>query len=952
MQPQQSTPRAGEALKIAQLRLLMRAAPLMNILEPVCAVIILWLYWPGDLPRWLLISWTSAMLVLAFARIVGLQLSSQLQDEHNGQSLYRWRWAIIALMAISGLLLGTAAPLFNPTETLLHPDHLQTQLLAVALLFGLTIVAITSYGVYMPAAIAYLVLALSPSMAALLWSGTREHLIFSAQIMVFMVFMILAVRRLHLSSLSTLQLQFKNESLIAYLDRARNDAESLNEKLAREIRDRKDARLKLQETNERLEHMVRERTQALEQTNDRLSATTQRLQLALDASNICFWDWNVRTGETYNADFDRLLGYPAEHFGAQIGDLEKFIHPEDYPLVRRTMALHFKGQTTQYQVEYRMRHADGSWRWLQDEGRVVEWGEDGRAIRMIGTRRDITEDRQAQQQLRMAATVFENASEAIIILDRGFRFMAINECFTRITGFSEDEVLGKEVAEVGSHDENAEVYREISQALVKEGFWQGELTERRKNGESYPEWLQISAVYDEDSRLTHYVGMFSDLTERRRAEERVQFLSNYDRLTGLANRNQFREELHRSLTLARLHRHKVALMYIDLDRFRPINDSLGHEVGDRLLKSVAERLRSCGIEESSLARVGGDEFTIIVPDCDRVAMDTLSNQIIAAMRKPFQFDNHELLLGASIGISLFPDTAKDVQTMINQSDLAVHQAKRTGGNNYQYFSSDMRSASVEQLALETSLRKAIFKKEFVVHYQPKMELASNRITSVEALVRWQHPTMGLLPPADFIPLAEETGLISAIGELVLERSCRQAMQWLREGTGDICVSVNLSAHQFRKGNLLEIIDRVLAVTGLPARLLELELTESLIMEDMEKNIAILRELRTRGVELSLDDFGTGYSSLNYLKRFPVDTLKIDRSFIMDLDQSPEDAAITRAIIEMAHNLNMRVVAEGVETQRHLDILRDMGCDSIQGFFLSKPIENQEIVSLIKQRAAV
>ncbi len=704
--------------------------------------------------------------------------------------------------------------------------------------------------------------------------------------------------------------------------------------------------------NSLLEHMVRERTSALEQTNDRLSATTQRLKLALDASNICFWDWNVRTGETYHADFDRLLGHPAEHFGPQIKDLEPFIHPEDYPLIRRAMVQHFKGQTTQYHTEYRIRHADGSWHWLQDEGRVVEWGDDGRAVRMIGTRRDITQDRQAQQQLRMAATVFENASEAIVILDREFRFMAVNECFSRITGFSEEEVLSRHVHDMGNREDNSKVYREINEALTNEGFWQGELTERRKNGELYPEWLQISAVYDEDSRLTHYVGMFSDLTERRRAEERVQFLSNYDRLTGLANRNQFREELHRSLTLARLHRHKVALMYIDLDRFRPINDSLGHEVGDRLLKAAAERLRSCGIEESSLARVGGDEFTIIVPDCDRVAMDSLGNQVIAAMRKPFQFDSHELLLGASIGISIFPDTAKDVQTMINQSDLAVHQAKRTGGNNYQYFSSDMRAASVEQLALETSLRKAIFKKEFVVHYQPKMELASNRITSVEALVRWQHPTMGLLPPADFIPLAEETGLISAIGELVLERSCRQAMQWLQESTGDICVSVNLSAHQFRKGNLLEIVDRVLAVTGLPAHLLELELTESLIMEDMEKNIGILRELRTRGIELSLDDFGTGYSSLSYLKRFPVDTLKIDRSFIMDLDQSPEDAAITKAIIEMAHSLNMRVVAEGVETQRHLDILRDMGCDSVQGFFLSKPVENQEIVPLIKQRAVM
>ena len=284
--------------------------------------------------------------------------------------------------------------------------------------------------------------------------------------------------------------------------------------------------------------------------------------------------------------------------------------------------------------------------------------------------------------------------------------------------------------------------------------------------------------------------------------------------------------------------------------------------------------------------------------------------------------------------------------MINQAEMAVHQAKRSGGNNFQFYRTGMQMASVEQLALETSLRKAIFKNEFVVHYQPKMDLADSRISSVEALVRWQHPTMGLLAPSEFIPLAEESGLISAIGELVLERACRQARQWLDRGLGDIRVSVNLSAHQFRKGNLADVVDRILALTGLPAELLELELTESLIMEDMDQNIALLERLRARGVGLSLDDFGTGYSSLNYLKRFPVDTLKIDRTFITDLADNPDDAAITRAIIEMAHSLTMSVVAEGVETDQHLNILREMGCDSIQGYLISRPVPEDQLHDIL------
>ena len=748
--------------------------------------------------------------------------------------------------------------------------------------------------------------------------------------------------------MQTLALQHKNLSLIDYLDRARSDAEALNEKLTREIFERKQAKQHLQEANDRLETIVQERTRLLESTNTELSAASQRLQLALDASNIGLWDWNVQSGETYHSNFDRLLGYGRDRFSNFVIDMQQMVHGDDWPKIKRAMVAHFKGRTSRYHAVYRIRHANGDWRWIEDEGRVVEWTNDNRAARMIGTRRDITDDKLSEDQLRLSATVFENASEGILIMDPDFHFLTVNDCFTRITGFSDEEVRGRRIGDTShSGESNAALYKEIAETVRREGFWEGEMNERRKNGEPYPIWLQLSAVYDDDGGITHYVGMFSDLTSRKEAEEKLQFLSNYDRLTGLANRAQFREKLHKALALARLNRERVALVCLDLDRFRPINDSLGHEIGDKLLFQAAERLRALDIDESMLARVGGDEFTLIIDNFRNAAdVEALAEDIIQSLKKPFNINGHELLLGVSIGVSVFPENGKEAQALINQGDLAVHQAKRMGGNNVQFFRNDMRAASVEQLALETSLRKAIFKNEFVVHYQAKVDLSGNRISGCEALVRWQHPTMGLLPPKDFIPLAEESGLISAISEWVLERSCRQAAQWAKQGN-PVCVSVNLSAQQFRKGDIVTIVDRVLELTELAPELLELELTESLIMEDLDKNIEVLRQLRERGVSLSLDDFGTGYSSLSYLKRFPVDTLKIDKSFVEDLHNSSDDAAITQAIIDMAHSLKMKVVAEGVEEDAQMTLLRRMGCDAIQGYLISRPVPEPDFLKLLK-----
>ena len=941
----------GSALDIMQNRQIYDQLPAFIVVSTLSALATVALYWNDPLVNLLHLQvWLGLFLAFMLVRtgVVWRVRRRMIEDAHRAHNL------VTLSAAITGLYWGAACILFNPvpfpTGVENSPVFFQ-QALFGALLGSQGIAALACYSASFRSFLAFTATSLMPAMLYLLIQPSPVAQLVSGIGALLIVVLLASGRSINNTTLSSLRLRLRNEDLISFLEGSKREMEAINQKLALEIYDRKNAEVRLQEVNDNLERKVSERTQALSTLNDALRQSQERLSLAIDASGIGLWDWHLPSDEIYHSNFEQLLGYSSKELTGFMGHLKPLVHPEDYPAVKKAIVLHLRKRTPIYHVQYRMRHRRGHWIWVEDNGRVVAWNEDGRGIRMIGTRRDITKERELEQRLRLSASVFHHAAEAIFILDRDLRFVSINPGFTQISGYTEAETVGTRITDPRGNTELHAQYLAIAQHMHEHDEWQGEFNDYRKNGEAYPQWLHLTAVRDESGSVTHYIGLFNDMTARREAEERLRYLSNYDKLTGFANRNLFRDRLHIAISRARDNNNQVALLYIDLDRFRQINDTLGHEVGDELLKKAAKRISSVDGAVDTISRIGGDEFTIIVDKYeDRAALEHLCERIIAELRRPFRIGEHELLLGASIGISVFPDNGRELQILLNHADIAMHQAKRLGGNTTKFYTADLRVASIEQLNLETSLRKAIFRDEFVVHYQPKMCLKTNRILGVEALVRWSHPSLGMLYPGDFIPLAEETGLVSAIGELVLDKACRQAQQWKEMGLGDIRTSVNIPAHQVRKGNLVQVIKRVLDNSGLDPTLLELELTESSLMEDSDNVLSMLNELRGRGIVISLDDFGTGYSSLSYLKRFPIDVLKIDQAFIRDIGNSPDDEAITRAIIAMAHSMNMTVVAEGVETDAHLDFLRKEGCDYIQGYLLSRPIPEGEISQLLRRQA--
>jgi len=554
----------------------------------------------------------------------------------------------------------------------------------------------------------------------------------------------------------------------------------------------------------------------------------------------------------------------------------------------------------------------------------------------------------ANASLTMLARVFSNSNEAIIISDADNRIIAANPAFTELTGYGEHEALGRNPSFLKAGNTSPEIYREMWAALAAKGAWQGELWDRRKTGEPYPKWLSIAVVRDAAGHISNYIGSFIDISERKASEEQIRHLALHDALTDLPNRFSLNEQLAQALAFADRNNKQLALMMIDLDRFKDINDTLGHHTGDKLLIQVAHRLVQSGRGSDIVARLGGDEFVVVLPGIDSPADAAhVADKIVKAVSAPYLIDDASLRTSPSIGICIYPDDAVGSNDLLKKADVAMYHAKSKGRSNYQFFTDQMHVATVARMSIETDLRLALEQQQFVLHYQPQLDLRTGRMVGVEALVRWQHPVRGLVPPMEFIGIAEETGLIAPLGEWVLREACRQLQDWRAKGIDHIRMSVNLSASQFLDNALPGRIRSILAETGLAAEHLDLEVTESMAMASPAETIAMMKTLTSDGLSLSIDDFGTGYSSLAYLKLFPLSTLKIDRSFVKDIETDQNDAEICDVIVLLAHKLGLQVVAEGVETQAQFKYLLSIGCEKIQGYLISKPLPADKAEAFIR-----
>jgi diguanylate cyclase (GGDEF)-like protein/PAS domain S-box-containing protein len=646
-----------------------------------------------------------------------------------------------------------------------------------------------------------------------------------------------------------------------------------------------------------------------------------------------------RTIMSVNRRCEELFGYES---GELVGKSTAIVFPTSFEFeaagVRQYPTL---GQGEYFSEERQYRRRDGSMLWCLVSGCAIDQNRpnDG----SIWVYADITPRREAEEKLRLSATVLEHIADGVAVVDRNGRIVAVNPAFTQITGYQAAEALGRDLGltRSGRHDDT--FHEQLWAGLVESGAWQGELWAMRKNGEQFLQALTLTAVRDAHGDTTHYAGVFSDITLVKENADKLDHLAHHDSLTRLPNRLLFNDRLQHALDRAHRSHEQLALLFIDLDRFKNVNDTLGHHIGDELLQQVAAMLSDRLRDGDTLARLGGDEFVVLLEGIGGEYSATLvAEKLVALFEQPFVVAGHELFVTCSIGISLYPHDATDLNMLIRNADVAMYQAKARGRNGYRFYAMSMAGEGVERLHLETGLRRSLEKEEMFLNYQPQVEIDTGRLIGVEALVRWNHPELGLVPPVRFIPLAEETGFISQLGEWVLAEACRQMVRWQAAGLHVPKIAVNLSVRQFERGTIVDTVDRILRATGLEARRLQLEVTESVIMNTGDSRTYI-NGLHDLGVGLAIDDFGTGYSSLAYLKQMPVQTLKIDRSFIQDIHQDANDEAIAIAIIQLGKSMNLSVIAEGVETAEQAAFLLRHGCNQAQGYFYSRPVMPDDLL---------
>ena len=690
-----------------------------------------------------------------------------------------------------------------------------------------------------------------------------------------------------------------------------------------------------------------------------LKELKERMELALLGNNDGLWDWNIIDNSVYfSPRWKEMLGYSDHEIPNEFSTWEDRVHPDELEAVLLKVQENIDGKTDYYEVVNRLKHKDGHWVWILDRGKAI-YDEDGKAVRMIGTHTDITDDKEMQIKFARQAQIIEQIHDAVISADLEGIITNWNKGSELLLQYKADEIIGKPVSIIYLEEDN-KVFKNGVDILMQEGEYHAEVRLAKKSTAVIFADLSLSQLKDEKGKTIGVIAYFQDITERKKAQQKLLEQKNildhqahHDALTELPNRILFNDRLEQGIEKARRNKTNLALLFVDLDRFKQINDSLGHELGDKVLKIVTQRLKSSIRKEDTLARLGGDEFTIIIEEL-AIAQDSslLAQKILEVLAQPIHIDNHTLHVSSSIGISLYPQDGENAHNLLKYADAAMYKAKNEGRNNYQFYSVEMTELAFERLAMEASLRQALNNGEFVVHYQPQIDAGNEKIIGMEALVRWQHPIMGLVSPAKFISLAEETDLIVEIDRLVMKTAMQQVNKWYEAGLKPGVLALNLAMKQLEHDDFLQILQNMMKTSAFKPEWLELEVTEGQVMQKPEQAIVKLRQINELGIRIAIDDFGTGYSSLSYLKRLPINRIKIDQSFVRDIPDNDEDAAIVKAIIALAKSLNLELLGEGVETAAQRDFLIANGCKNIQGYYYSRSMTSAQMEVYLQKNEAV
>jgi len=702
--------------------------------------------------------------------------------------------------------------------------------------------------------------------------------------------------------------------------------------LSRQLRLNEASRRALAASEALLERRVTERTA-------QLRSSEQQLARVLEGADQGYWDWNLQTNEfRVSARWETMLGYEPGEMNVAPAHWNELVHADDLPKATASIERHLAGQLPLHEAELRCLTKQGEWRWILTRGRVVTRAEDGSPLMMSGTHTDVTERKHAELAQRESAVVFESSYEGIMVANVQGLITKINPAFTRITGYTDAEVMGRSPAMLSSGRHDKAFYQAFWASLIQKGYWHGEIWNRRKAGDLYATLQSVSAVRDANGQVLHYISVFADITHLKTHAAELDRVAHYDSLTGLPNRRLLSDRLQQTMQRSARSGKASAVCFLDLDGFKAINDQLGHAAGDQLLVGVAEHLKAALRGEDTLARLGGDEFVILLSEVSSLKEGAIIlDRVLQAVRQPVHVDGQLLSTSASIGVSLFPDDNVDPETLLRHADQTMYLAKQAGKNRYQLFDPEVdRRAHLRREQLDR-LRLALQQGELLLHYQPKVNLTNGDVVGAEALIRWRHPERGLLPPAEFLPQVQGSDLEQDLGEWVIETALAQIAAWAAQGL-PLPVSVNISArHLLQADFCARLAPALLRHPGVRAADLELEVLESAAISDMQQAVQILDDCMALGVQFSLDDFGTGYSSLTYLRKLPVHTLKIDQSFVRNMLADTEDMGIVRGVIQLASAFNRRVIAEGVETMEHGRALVGMGCRYAQGYGIARPM---------------